>query len=104
MTPIDLTLLAPVVEATVAAGGYSAAWYARNKAQNSAIKWDPTKALATIATGAVIGAGLAVTGMDVNAGTVQARLIAYAGAVSVIEALIKSVRDAYKPRLTGREA
>ena len=89
-------------EAAIAAAGYSMLWYLRRRAQSSEPR-QLSKFVATVLVGAAVGIAMGVAGIDVTQGSVEARLVAYAGAVSLVEAVIKSIRDAYKSR-TGREA
>lgn len=91
-----------IAEPALAAAGYSLLWYGRRRTQTGET-FDASKFAATVLVGIAAGIGMAWAGIDVSQGTIETRLVAYAGAVSVIEALLKSIKDAYKSRV-GREA
>lgn len=91
-----------ILEPALAAAGYSLLWYLRRRVETGE-SFDPAKFLATLLVGVGAGIAMEIAGIDVTQGSVEARLVAYAGVVSVVEALLKSLRDAYKSR-SGREA
>ncbi len=80
----------------VAGAVYGLIWYARNSQKPDDEPFQPTKLAATLVVGAVVGGVLAGTGGSVESMTVESRLIAYAGAITLTEGVLKTGFDWYR--------
>jgi len=82
----------PVLEGVAYAAIYAVIWFARRR-QSDGESFDPHKFAATVVLGAVIGGALAIAGDPLNQATVETKLVAYAGLLTVITPVIRMAAD-----------
>lgn len=76
----------------VAGSIYGFAWYARQRYGKDVERrkpFNPYKLGATLVLAAVVGGAAGASGASVSAGTIETQLASYAGAVAVLEAVLK---------------
>jgi uncharacterized membrane protein YfcA len=87
---IDPVLVKQVFFAVVSAILYASVWYARARRKGRE-KFNHEKFVATLIVGACAGAGMGVAGVDVTAAGVESALITYAGIITLVEGILKTV-------------
>jgi hypothetical protein len=95
MAPVDPVT---VINAAAAAAIYSLLWFARNRAKNPEEAFMPSKFLSTVVVGVFIGVAMSVQGMSVTQENVEVQLAMMAGAVTLVEAVFKTVLDSARRR------
>jgi hypothetical protein len=86
MALIDQVLI--VLEASVMAAVYSGLFYAKHWQQaKEPFEWQ--KFAATLAVGIVVGVVAALSGGEVFQADIETKLVAYAGAIALIETILK---------------
>lgn len=85
----------PVLEGVLFASIYSVIWYARRR-QSEGEPFAPYKFAATVVLGAVIGGALAVSGDPLNQATIETKLVAYAGLLTVVTPVLRMAVDGAK--------
>jgi uncharacterized membrane protein YfcA len=86
--------LPSVVVAVVAGIVYGALWYARNRYRpDEGEGFRPLKFAATLAVSALVGLGAGLAGDPLGYTAIEQQLLAYAGAISLLEALLKTAFD-----------
>lgn len=88
-----LPILIEVSTAAVSAGVYSVVWYARRREQGEKLK--PSKMLATVIVGAVIGVGMVLAGEPLRELAITEKLVAYTGVISLVQAVVKTINDRF---------
>lgn len=96
MSLFVLTAMAPTL---VSVGGamamaavYSALFFVKKRMKSDTDEpFDKKKFLATVLVGAVVGAGMALSGAPVTQATIMTMLPQYVGAIALAEALVKAV-------------
>lgn len=92
MTPeAYLPILTEVLTAIASAIVYSTVWYLRRRGQGE--PFEISKAVATAIVGAVIGASMVLAGDPLRELTLEQKLVAYAGVISLVQAIVKSVNE-----------
>lgn len=82
----------PVLEGVLFASVYALLWYARRR-QSAGEEFSPYKFAATVVLGAIIGGVLVLSGDPLSQATVEAKLVTYAGLLTVITPTIRMVVD-----------
>lgn len=90
---ITLELLMEAGTAAVAAAVYASIWYMR--ARQKGEEFDYKKYLSTVIVGFGIGFFLGLMGDVVSFDTVQEQLAGYAGAVAMVEGILKVLKEKY---------
>lgn len=94
-------LVIHVIESMLAALVYSVLWYARSHAKHGE-EFNGRKFAATLVVGGGVGLVLAVSGVAVTAVGLEERLLLYAGVISLVEAVLKTVFAEYRQRQRGQ--
>lgn len=89
------TTAIPVLEGVVYAAIYATVWYARRR-QSEGEPFAPYKFAATVVLGAVIGGALAISGDLLNQATIETKLVAYAGLLTVVTPVLRMAVDGAK--------
>ena len=81
-----------IITAILAAIAYSLIFYVKKYyKETNPESFDPTKLLATILVGLIVGVAMHFTGDPLSQETLQNQLVAYTGIVAIVETLLKSL-------------
>lgn len=95
--PTAEALITEVLTGVVSGTVYGLIWYVRNRVKAGDVpeEFDPYKLGATLLVGAVVGGAMAYSGGSVAFERVQDKLVFYAGAITMLEGLLKTVDDRF---------
>lgn len=84
--------LLTAAEGAAYAAVYAALWYARRR-QHENEDFDPAKFGATVVLGAALGVAMALAGDPLSQADIEAKLVVYAGLLTVLTPIIRMVLD-----------
>jgi hypothetical protein len=75
---------------------YSFTFYAKKYDLEEKEEFDKWKFISTISVGTLVGVGSAFAGYEVTYANIEAKLVAYAGVIALVESLLKMAYRRYK--------
>lgn len=75
---------------------YGGVWFMRARAKDDE-PFDPSKFGATLLVGALVGASLGIANQEVTQSGIETQLVAYAGLITLVEGVIKTIREESRP-------